>query len=57
MADYLHDMESIQRFADLNRTIIKEVLLDGMHLTEEDVLTTAHNYIDTERVLNWYLFY
>lgn len=51
MADYLHDMEFMQRFADLNRTIIKEVILDGMHLTEEDTFTTVHNYIDTESMI------
>lgn len=51
MADYLHDMEFMQRFADLNRTIIKEVILDGMHLTEEDTFTTVHNYIDTGSII------
>ena len=51
MANYLHDMEFMQRFADLNRMIIKEVILDGMHLTEEDTFTTVHNYIDTESMI------
>ena len=51
MADYLHDMKFMQRFADLNRTIIKEVILDGMHLTEEDSFKTVHNYIDTESMI------
>ena len=51
MANYLHDMEFMQCFADLNRTIIKEVILDGMHLTEEDTFTTVHNYIDTESMI------
>jgi RNA-splicing ligase RtcB len=51
MEDYLHDMAFMQRFADLNRTVIKEVILDGMKLTEEDSFTTIHNYIDTETMI------
>ena len=47
-ADYLHDMELMQRFASLNRDIIKEVILDGMKLHELDSFTTIHNYIDVE---------
>ena len=47
-ADYLHDMELMQRFASLNRDIIKEVILDGMKLHEVDSFTTIHNYIDVE---------
>jgi len=47
-ADYLHDMELMQRFASLNREIIKEVILDGMKLHKVDTFTTIHNYIDLE---------
>ncbi len=46
LEDYLHDMELMQRFAALNRQIIKEVILDGMKLHEEDSFSTVHNYID-----------
>ncbi len=51
MQDYLHDMAFMQAFADLNRTVIKEVILDGMNLTEEDSFTTVHNYVDTETMI------
>lgn len=51
MQDYLHDMEFMQRFAELNRTIIKEVILDGMKLHEEESFSTVHNYIDTENMI------
>ena len=51
MEDYLHDMAFMQRYAELNRTVIKEVILDGMKLTEEDSFTTIHNYIDTEAMI------
>lgn len=49
--DYLHDMEFMQRFAELNRRIIKEVILDGMKLHEADSFTTIHNYIDTDAMI------
>ncbi len=51
MQEYICDMDFMQRFADLNRTAIKEIILDGMHLTEEDSFTTVHNYIDTENMI------
>lgn len=49
--DYLHDMELMQRFAALNREIIKECILDGMKLHAADFFTTIHNYIDTEQMI------
>ena len=49
LQDYLHDMDFMRRFAELNRTIIKEVILEGMGLTEIDSFHTIHNYIDTEQ--------
>lgn len=51
MQDYLHDMELMQRFAALNRQIIKEVILDGMKLHEAESFETVHNYIDTEAMI------
>lgn len=51
MKAYLHDMAFLQSFAELNRRIIKEVILDGMHLTEEDGFTTVHNYVDTNSMI------
>ena len=41
----------MQRYAELNRTVVKEVILEGMKLTEEDSFTTIHNYIDTEAMI------
>ncbi len=49
--NYLYDMEFMQKFAELNRRIIKEVILDGMKLHETDSFTTIHNYIDTEAII------
>ncbi len=46
--DYLADMVFMQRFAALNRQIIKETILDGLKLHEVESFETIHNYIDTE---------
>lgn len=51
MDDYLYDMAFMQRFAELNRRIIKEVILDGLKLHEADSFTTIHNYIDTDEMI------
>lgn len=48
---YLHDMDIMQKYALLNRQIIKEVILDGMKLKEVDEFTTIHNYIDIENMI------
>ena len=49
--EYLADMSLMQRYAALNRQIIKEVILDGMKLHEQDSFTTIHNYIDTDDMI------
>ncbi|MBQ3378658.1 MAG: RtcB family protein [Clostridia bacterium] len=49
--DYLHDMEFMQRFAALNRRIIREEIIDKMKLHEEDFFTTVHNYIDMDNMI------
>lgn len=48
MENYLHDMKFMQAFAELKRTAIKEEILEGMKLTEEDSFTTVHNYVDVD---------
>jgi RNA-splicing ligase RtcB len=51
LEDYLHDMEVMQRFATLNRQIIKEVILDGLKLKEDGCFSTVHNYIDLDAMI------
>ena len=46
---YLHDMAIMQRYAALNRQVIRDCILDGLKLHEADFFTTVHNYIDLER--------
>lgn len=51
MQDYMHDMNFMQQFADLNRTVIKEVILDGLNITEAESFTTIHNFIDIDSMI------
>lgn len=51
MADYLHDMEIAQSFAELNRRAIADEIVKGMKLDVEDSFSTVHNYIDTEAMI------
>ena len=51
MDDYLHDMKIMQSFADLNRQIIKDLILKGVKLKEEGGFTTVHNYVDTDKMI------
>ena len=51
MEDYLHDMEIMQIFAEINRQIIREEILDGMKLKEDGGFETIHNYIDMDSMI------
>ena len=51
MEDYLFDMAFMQKFAELNRQIIKEVILDGAKLHEAESVSTIHNYIDMDTMI------
>lgn len=46
--DYLHDMALMQRYAEISRQIMTEVILDGLKLKEDGRFTTVHNYIDLD---------
>lgn len=51
MADYLHDMTIIQRFALLNRKAMMDEIIRGMKLKVVEEFSTIHNYIDTETMI------
>ncbi|MCL2498958.1 MAG: RtcB family protein [Defluviitaleaceae bacterium] len=51
MADYLHDMEIMQRYADINRKAIIRELEKRVKLKITDQFTTTHNYIDTKKMI------
>lgn len=51
MADYLHDMAIVQRFAALNRQAIADKIIRGMKLDLVETLSTVHNYIDLDTMI------
>lgn len=51
MADYLHDMAIIQRFAVLNRKAMVDILFDDMSWEEKSRFTTIHNYVEIGSML------
>ncbi len=49
--DYLHDMEIMQDFADLNRKVIVQTILEEYDLGVKDSFSTIHNYIDLNKMI------
>jgi tRNA-splicing ligase RtcB len=48
---YLHDMRIAQKFAELNRKAIAEVIIAAMGFVISDAFTTIHNYIDLDAMI------
>ena len=48
LADYIHDVELVQKFAQLNREAILDELAKGMQWKLSETYSCAHNYIDTD---------
>lgn len=48
---YIHDMKIAQRYADLNRRAMMDIIIKGMKLHVVQQFTTIHNYIDTEYMI------
>ncbi|NLW21315.1 MAG: RtcB family protein [Clostridiales bacterium] len=51
MADYLHDMRLVQRFAAINRQAMMQVITSGLGLDVLERFTTTHNYIDLDSMV------
>lgn len=51
MENYVHDMEIMQNFANLNRKAMAEEILGHMKWKAIDEFTTIHNYLDTEKMI------
>lgn len=45
---YLHDMKIAQRFADINRRAMMDIIVKAMGFHVDERFTTIHNYIDME---------
>ena len=48
LEQYLHDMRIAQRFAEINRRAMADVIVKGMRFHIVEQFTTIHNYIDIE---------
>ena len=51
LKEYLHDLDVVVSFADLNRQTIANLICDDMGLTVTDRFSCIHNYIDTEYMI------
>ena len=52
MEDYLHDVQVVQKFAELNRACILDELAKGMKWKVEEKFSIPHNYVEqTENLL------
>ena len=50
LKEYLHDLDVVVSFADLNRQTIANLICDDMGLTVTDRFSCIHNYIETEYI-------
>ena len=51
LKEYLHDLDVVVSFADLNRRTMAQLICDQMGLTVTDRFACIHNYIDTEYMI------
>lgn len=51
LEDYLHDAEICRRFAQRNREVIAETIMEELDLSAEDSFHTVHNYIDRDAMI------
>ena len=51
LKQYLHDLDVVVSFADLNRQTMAKLICDQMGLTVTDRFACIHNYIDTEYMI------
>lgn len=51
MANYIHDMKIMNKFATANRHRMADIIISHMGLHVADQFTTTHNYVDTENMI------
>lgn len=49
--DYLHDLQVVQEYAEVNRQVILEELVKGMKWKMQESISVCHNYIDKDSIL------
>ena len=50
-SSYLHDMDIVQKFAQVNRDVIAQDIISNMNLHVAEEFTTVHNYIDLDSMI------
>lgn len=48
---YIHDMKIAQKFAEINRRAMMDVIVKGMKFHVVERFSTIHNYIDTDNMI------
>lgn len=48
---YIHDMEIVQRYASMNRSLIMNIICNNMGIFTWDYISTIHNYIDVDNMI------
>ena len=51
LEEYLHDLDIVVSFADLNRRTIAKLICDNMGFTVTERFSCVHNYIDTKYMI------
>lgn len=51
MDDYLHDVDLCQKFAERNRAMMAEIILERTGMAAIDAFQTIHNYIDVAEMI------
>lgn len=51
MEHYLHDMRFMQKFAELNRGTMLQIIQSWMGLSVSQIITSTHNYISDDNIL------
>ena len=51
MEEYLHDLQVVCEFADLNRQAILDTILKGMKWKSEEIYSVIHNYVGRDGII------
>lgn len=49
--NYIHDMDIVQRYAQLNREIMANIIFENMGWEKVSIIETIHNYIDIDNMI------
>jgi tRNA-splicing ligase RtcB (3'-phosphate/5'-hydroxy nucleic acid ligase) len=49
--NYIHDMKITQKYAEINRQVITDIIVKAMGWNVKEQFSTIHNYIDTDNMI------